>query len=410
MTRGTALVGAGMGIVAVCYGMARFGVGLAAPRIVDEGIVSASQLAFASTGAFVTYVAACALSGVLLGQGRWRASLLMCLLTGSGGCLVLASATTAWVFLTGAAVAGAAAGFASGAIAYRITRDTPAHIEPRAQAVANAGTGAGVALATALIMLPGGWRTLFTAAAVLAILSVLGFLALTRETTRPDTPTQGSETPGRVAALALPVALTMLMGFGSSVFWTFGRSTAEDAASLDEGASLLFWGAIGAAGVVGALSGDLSARFGTRTSWSVSSLLLGASIAGLPFATGLPMAAACGCVFGAVYVIACGLTIEVARQAWPHAMGTGTAILFATIAVGQAAGGGVSGLLLDVIGITGLFTLGGALTALGAGLVWLLPARTSRPPEERDAHTRSRHRRRPGDGVVCALAGGEGTP
>lgn len=376
MSRYTALVGTGMGIVAVSYGMARFGVGLAAPRIVDEGIVDAPRLAFASTGAFVTYVAACALSSALLGKGRWRASLLLCLVTGSTGCLLLAAATTASAFLIGAAVAGSAAGFASGAIAYRVTRDIPTALEPRAQATANAGTGVGVALATALIVLPGGWRTLFAAAAVLAVLSILGFLALTRPAVRPRTATQSRENPGPPQALALPVVLTMLLGFGSSVFWTFGRSAAEDAASLDDGASLLVWGAIGAAGVAGALSGDLSRRLGTRKAWSATSLLLGTSIVALPFATGLVSAAACGGVFGAVYVVACGLTIELAREAWPDAMGTGTAILFATIAVGQAAGGASAGLLLGAIGLQGLFVIGGTLTALGAGLVRLLPVRT----------------------------------
>lgn len=382
-----ARVAAGMGIVAVSYGMARFGVGLAAPRIVEEGVVSAPQIALASTGAFVTYVAACALSSVLLGKDQWRMSLALCLLTAGVGCVVVASATAAWVFLTGVAIAGAAAGFTSGAIAYRITRDTPSDLEPRAQAIANAGTGVGVAAATALIMLPGGWRTMFAAAALLIVAAIGAFFALTRRVTSRGSPTDVVESPASRAALGIPVALTVLMGFGSSVFWTFGRSVAEAAASLDEGASLLFWGAIGAAGVVGALSGDLAGRLGVRTAWSVSSLLLGMSIVGLPFATGLPLAAACGGAFGAVYVVACGLTIELAREAWPKAVGTSTAVLFATIAVGQAAGGAVSWALLDVIGMQGLFAVGAAFTTLGTALVWALPSRPAPAHAKKTAET-----------------------
>ena len=382
ITRATAHIAAGTAIVAVCYGMARFGVGLAAPQIVAEGVLNAAQVAFASAGAFVTYVAACAVSSVLLGRDRWRASLVLCLITVSAGCAALALATTAPVFLTGAAVAGVAAGFASGPIAYRITRDIPGALEPRAQAVANSGTGVGVACATALTMLPGGWRTMFATAALLTVLSVAGFFALTRSSTTPganssDATAAAAESPGRVTALLLPVALTILMGFGSSVFWTFGRSAAASAASLDDRASLLVWGSIGAAGIVGGLSGDLAGRLGTRTAWSVSSLLMGASIIALPLATGLPLAATCGVVFGAVYVIACGLTIELARVAWPQAMGTATSILFATIAVGQAAGGAVAGMMLATLGLPALFAGGGGLTALGTGLAWLLPRRQS---------------------------------
>ncbi|MDO5627937.1 MAG: YbfB/YjiJ family MFS transporter [Mobilicoccus sp.] len=219
---------------------------------------------------------------------------------------------------------------------------------------------------------------MFAAAAVIAAVSVAGFLIVSSTGARPLTPSANPEHPGRRADLALPVVLTMLMGFGSSVFWTFGRSVAEDAASLDERSSLLFWGAIGAAGVVGALSGDLCGRLGIRSAWSAGSLLLGASIVALPLTVGLGSAAVSGGIFGAVYVIACGLTIELAREAWPQAMGTSTAILFATIAVGQATGGAVAGLLLGSIDMTSLFTMGGALTAIGASLVWFLPCRRGR--------------------------------
>ncbi|WP_392423663.1 MFS transporter [Barrientosiimonas humi] len=367
-------------IVATYYGMARFGLGLSAPRVLEDGVVTTSQIAVASSISFATYVIACFLSGAMLRHDRWRLSLLTAMTCAVLGCAGTATATTAAVFLGSIGVGGAAAGFASGAIAYRLARDIPAPQEQRSQAIANAGTGTGVAIATALIALPGGWRTMFLAAAVLALVATATMLRATPRIRVDEQDVVAPETPGPRRDLAIPVLLTILMGAGSSVFWTYGRTLVEDSADLTETASLLFWAMIGAAGIIGSISGDLSARAGSRLSWCLCSALLAASILFLPQAEGVATAAALGATFGAIYVILCGLTIELARQSWPHAVGAGTAILFATIAVGQVVGTAIASATVDDLGMPTLFRVGALISGLGAVVVWAL-----RPPREASA-------------------------
>nr|WP_246242849.1 MFS transporter [Flexivirga aerilata] len=363
--------------------MARFGLGLSAPRVTEEGVVTTAQIATASSLSFATYVLACFLSGSMLRRDRWRLSLLAAMACATLGCVGAATATTSIAFLLSIAVGGAAAGFASGAVAYRLARDIPVSGEQRSQAVANAGTGTGVAVATVLIALPGGWRTMFFVAAIFALVATSTLLRASPAEGGDPQAVAASEEPGPRRDLALPVLLTVLMGAGSSVFWTYGRSLAETSAGLTDAASLWFWAMIGVAGIIGSVSGDLSAFAGTRLSWCLCSVLLAASIALLPQAAGITTAIILGAIFGAIYVMLCGLTIELARQSWPHAVGAGTALLFATITVGQVVGAIVASLTVDQFGMATLFRLGALVSGLGAIAVWAPtpPVRTRRPAD-----------------------------
>lgn len=365
-------VAAGAGIVAVAYGMARFGLGLATPRIIEDHVATEAQIGIASSLSFTTYVIACFISGGLLNKNRWKASVLLVLTTAVVGCLLVATAANATAFLTGIGISGAAAGFTSGAIAYRLVRDLPKSVEPRSQAIANAGTGIGVAIATVLLLVTTSWRSVFLAAAILAVVLCLGFIRTSGSVTAP---TYRDEMPGSPKRLVIAVILTVLMGGGSSVYWTYGRALVEEHSKLSEQQSLLFWGAIGVAGIAGSFSGDAATKLGTKVSWAMCSALLGTSIVLLPGLSGMALIVASGAVFGAFYTILCGLTIELARESWPTAVGAATSILFATIAVGQAVGSLLNGLMATVAGFPALFVIGGVSSAAGCVLVWVVPSR-----------------------------------
>ena len=365
-------VATGAGVVAVTYGMARFGLGLSTPRIIEDQVATEAQIGIASSLSFTTYVIACFISGALLNKNRWKASIMLVLTTAVVGTLLVATAASTPIFLAGIGIGGAAAGFTSGAIAYRLVRDLPVSMEPRSQAIANAGAGIGVALATVLLLFMTSWRSVFLAAAVLAVVFCLWFIRTSRGVTARESQ---DETPGAAKRLVVPVLLTMLMGGGSSAYWTYGRALVEEQAQLSEQQSLLFWGAIGVAGVAGAFSGDAATRLGTKVSWAACSVLLGASILLLPFLSNIALIVTSGAAFGAFYTILCGLTIELARETWPTAVGAATSILFATIAVGQAVGSLLSGLAAPTVGLPALFVCGGVSAVVGCVLVWAIPSR-----------------------------------
>lgn len=179
-------------------------------------------------------------------------------------------------------------------------------------------------------------------------------------------------------AILPTVVLALCMGAGSAVFWTFGRSHAESTAGLSNTASLLLWCAVGAAGVAGALSGDLSQRLGFQRAWGLASVVLALSIGGVAASppllppTGTTFVTL-GLLFGASYVVLCGLQITGAALAWPESLGAGTAITFTAIAAGQAVGAASAGLVIDAAGSTVAFVCGALVCAAGGVAALLMP-------------------------------------
>ncbi|WP_237225317.1 MFS transporter [Rothia nasisuis] len=370
-TRHKTLIILGAAVVAVAYGMARFALGLSTPRIIEEHVATEAQIGYASSLSFLTYVIACFMSSSWLKHQKWRLSIIAVLICAVTGCLIIASAQSAPLFIAGVGIAGAAAGFASGAVAYRLVRELPQAYEPRGQAVANAGTGIGVAVSTLALLITSNWRIVYILAAVLATLFCLWFCFHKTQRKQENTvDSDFSETRGSWEALIIPITLTILMGAGSSVYWTYGRSVAETQTGLSEVQSMLFWGLIGVAGVAGSFSGDAVSRYGTEISWATCSVILGASIVMLPFAGHIVVALVSGALFGTFYTVMCGLTIELGREAWADAVGSATSILFATIAVGQTLGSLLIGVFVAGIGLPVLFIAGGVLVLVGAVLVW----------------------------------------
>lgn len=374
------LVVAGASVVAVSYGMARFALGLSTPRIIEDQVATSAEIGLASSLSFLTYVLACFVSSRLLNSGRWKTSVLLVLLTATVGTLMVAISSSAPLFMSGIGVAGAAAGFSSGAIAYRLAQEISPAQEARAQSIANAGTGIGVAISTGLLLAVSSWRLVFVVAAVLACVVCLWFLRL--KTSSPAMAAGGSsdEARGEWRALLFPILLTILMGAGSSVYWTYGRALAEEQGGLSDFQSLLFWGAIGVAGIGGALAGDVASRMGLKLSWTLCTVILGLSILCLPLCSNVVFAVLSGALFGAFYTVVTGLTIELGRQSWPRAVGAATGILFATIAVGQTAGSMLNGLALTNLSMELLFALGGAATLVAGALIWGMKKKTDPSP------------------------------
>ncbi|MDF0528653.1 MFS transporter [Tsukamurella sp. 8F] len=368
---------AATGLVAGTYGMCRFGFGLTLPRIGETLGISSSFAGSAAAAAFATYSVSALATGALVQRGRLTAAALLAAATAVVGCLLVAFSSGSTVLLFGIAVAGAAAGFVSPTIAAGMRKIAPPPVEPRWQAIANAGTGFGVLLAGILAAWV-SWRASWVTYGILTGICAIAVIILRRAIGARDETNAASahhsttdrEQRGKATALAAPVTLAILMGAGSAVFWTFGRTQAEHSAHLPPTASLVFWCAVGGAGILGALSGDSVTKIGFRRTWSLASSLLALSIAATTVTTQLIGYLAIGLVFGATYVILCGAQITAAAIAWPNAVGAGTAITFTAIAIGQISGSLVLGKIIDTLGTTTAFLTGAGLCAASAALIY----------------------------------------
>jgi predicted MFS family arabinose efflux permease len=367
-------------LIAATYGLARYGYGLFVSAFGDAFGLSSAVTGGISAAGFLAYCGAALLAQRL--PGRPRATVLLAGATAAVGSAGVALAPSAPVLVAGVVLAGTGAGFASPGLVALVEGRVRADAAGRAQAVVNAGTGLGVVLAGPLALtLDDDWRVAWGLIALANVLATAAVLITSRRRDTGEARPRAARPPGPVVRpLRAALAAATLAGGSSAAVWTFGRSTVEDAGGLSPAAGTLFWVLLGAAGVAGAISGDLVSRLGLRRSWRVTTLAMAAStvvVGAVP--SSLVAAGAAGALFGGSYVALSGVLIVWAARALPGRAGPGTAALFIALSLGQAAGAAGIGLLLDVLPTAAAFGIAGVVGLSAVVPAARAPAR-GRPP------------------------------
>ncbi|MBT2585276.1 MFS transporter [Arthrobacter sp. ISL-95] len=379
-------------LIAATYGLSRFGFGLFVPAIERSISLGPAMTGAISSASFFSYciAAACAyrlaraprvtvlLAGVLATLGSIGVAL-------SGSALVLAVCIL---------VAGAGAGFASPGLVALIQRNLDPAAESRAQAVVNSGTGFGVICAGPLaLVLADQWRVAWW---IIAGLNAAATIAVLGKSKRSQ-PESASIEPGtfrlsNLLPLRWAAAAALLAGVASAAVWTFSKSIVTAEGRISDAEATIFWVCLGSAGIAGAFSGDLVTRLGLRTSGTTTAALMGLStlLVGL-WPSSLVAVYAGGALFGASYVAFSGILIAWVISVLPEHAAAGTAALFITLALGQATGSLLMGVLLGA-------TSPAAAFAIAAGIAFssFIPlASCSGPgPQRSTAPPLSRHEQR----------------
>ena len=371
-TRSVAVALAGTLLIASTYGMARFGVGLFAPRLVAERPSLAPVVGWAAAAQFVAYSIAAA-AAARVSDRRPRAAVLVAGATAALGCLGVATTASGGWFVVLVFVGGTGAGLASPALVRLVDAVTPPHAAATAQSLVNTGTAVGVVVAGALALTvpstAGAWWTM----AALNALAAGSVLLLARGRGGPGGPTAvGSGASYDWRPLATPAAAAAVVGAGSALVWSYGPLVATGAGPVDDGRVGFLWIALGLGGLLGPLTGRLVERRGLAGAWAWSVGAVAVASVALAVAVGLDLAwpayVAMAC-FGAGYMCLSGVLILWARDVWPQAAGRGTSVLFVALAVGQAAGAVGFDALLDVADAVTACLAAALLCLAGASLV-----------------------------------------
>jgi predicted MFS family arabinose efflux permease len=378
--RAVRLTAVGMALIAVCYGLARFAYGLFVPSFRAEFGLDATAIGAVASGSYVGYCVAVVLATAATARWGARAVGVAAGGTAAVGTGLVALAPTTPVLVIGVVLAGSSTGLASPPMARAVARHVAPRLEPRAQTVVNAGTGLGVLVSGPVALLAAGehWRWAWAAFSVVAVL-VTAWAAVTvpRRSAPASTPTSAEPdrdprpVPRRRPAWMSPGAGRLLsaaglMGLGSAAVWTYARDLVTAAGVGDLTASVM-WIVLGAAGLLGAFAGDLAVRLGPARTWTGAMLLLAAATAALALAPGAAaVALGAAAVFGAVYIASTGFLLLWGTRTFPDrpVLGVGAAFLF--IAVGQAVGAPVLGLVADTLGTPGAFVAAAAIAVVGA--------------------------------------------
>lgn len=366
------LLASGTGLIAVTYGMVRYGYGLQLPQLSTEFALSSRTAGVIAAGSFAAYCAAAWAAQRLIDQRGARTVLWLAAGLAAVGALLVAMAGSAPMLALGVLVAGSAAGAASPALVVAVVSSVRGPLVARAQAVVNAGTGAGVAVTgLATLAAPQLWRPVWVAAAVAALVTAL---LVDRRAhwplpPRPAGTPRGSAlaTTGPATSMLLPVAAAALAGTGSAAVWTFGRDLVTDVGGLSGRTTAALWCLLGTAAVLGALSGDAVRVLGLGRAWTWTAALTAGGTALLALAPGqMLLAAVAAALFGGAYTALSGVLIAWASALRPGSAGQATATAFIALTAGQALGAVATGMITDQVGAPAAFWFCAALLLVAA--------------------------------------------
>ncbi|MCR6489587.1 YbfB/YjiJ family MFS transporter [Amycolatopsis sp. OK19-0408] len=364
---------AGAGVIALCYGFARYAYGLFVPRFgetfgltsVAVGILGGVSTAGYGLGLLVSpKTAARSARGTVALAGA----------AATAGLAVMAAAGNVVVFGAGIFVAGASAGLVSPGVAQVIGESVGVRLRARAQTWANTGTGLGLAASAFTPLLAFGWPTIWAAFAALgAAMTLVAWRTLPR--------TEPAEVASGPARGVTPLVVnSVLIGVTSAPYWTFSSSRLTEA-GLGPVATTCCWATIGVVGLLGGLAGRGAERRGLRTAnlatWTLAAI--GIALLALP-APGLPVALVSSALFGITYMALTGLCILWATRVFPTHPARGVTWSFAGLGIGQTVASPLAGAAASVLGLGAVF----GLTGLLALLAWtqlhprLAPAREAR--------------------------------
>lgn len=359
------LIGAGVAVTAVTYGLARYAYGLYLPELRAEFGLSASAAGALASASYAAFCVSVVASAVLTAQWSDRATATLAAATAAVGTALIAAAGTATALSVGVIVAGASTGLATPPLVSLVNRGVEPVRRGAAQTTVNAGTGVGVLVSgPSALLANGNWRLAWALFATLSLLATCAIAAFSRDL--PERSRAVATDRGRLpAGIGRLGAASIGLGAASAAFLTFGRDLVTTSGGHGQATSALFWVVLGAAGIVAALTGDIAARIGLSRSW----LLLAAGLAGSTLALALApgsvvVVLASAAVFGASYVALTAVLLLWSTRLTPDRAATAVAASFLALSAGQVLGAGAVGWLIDGLGWLPAFAITAAAVIL----------------------------------------------
>ncbi|TYC52974.1 YbfB/YjiJ family MFS transporter [Rhodobacterales bacterium] len=355
----------GFGMVALCYGFARFAFGLFLPQIDGELNLGPSLSGVISGGSFAGYCIAIIAAATLTERFGARVVAMAAAILAAIGMAGIALAPTPAFLAVAVLLAGSSTGLASPPMAAAVAAAVRVDRQDATNTIINAGTSAGVALSGPIaIAMAGQWRASFAVFSGMAIILAVG-AALTLPSSR-DTRPQGG-LPAMTGPIKRLIVATFLAGMSSTAMWSFGGQLVSQSLGWGPGKTAILWSCIGAGGIAGAWAGGLVSRFGPRRVHVLFCSVLAVTIVAV--GSGVTIAAvvlAGGVLFGSAYVMLTGVYLIWGVHALPDRPATGLTIGFLMLAIGQTVGAPIFGFLMEGFGMRTAIMIFAALALVSA--------------------------------------------
>jgi predicted MFS family arabinose efflux permease len=369
------LVSAGVGAVAVGYGLARYGYGLFLPDLRAAFGLSSAALGLIASAAYASYLLAVVSAGALSARFGPRLVVVAGGMLAVAGMIVIALAPSGAVLAAGVFIAGASGGLVFPPFADVVVGLLPVDGQSRALATISSGTGWGVLMAAPLALLAGdSWRVAWLAFTLVALFVTLwAARSVPRRIVGPTGTGSGERL--RVSWFLCPrsgplLAGALLVGLAASVYWTFAVELAGQAGLGRDGARVLL-GVVGAASIAGSLGGDLLERLGGRSALALTALAMAAALALLATSeAGWLGAVVSAAAFGAAYNLIVALQTIWSARVFADRPAVGLGAVMFVLTLGLLAGPPLAGIGADAASLSVAFY---AAAGLCAAIVLFMP-------------------------------------
>jgi predicted MFS family arabinose efflux permease len=365
------VVSAGAATVAVSFGFARYGYGLLLPDLRAALDLDSAALGLIGSGSFAAYLLATVAAGGLAARVGARGLVVAGGVLAVAGMLVVAAARSAPALGAGIVVAGAASGLVFPPFADAVEQRVAPQGRARALAVISSGTGWGVLVSVPIALAAGAsWRVAWIAFAVLAGVATAWAAVALRGVAAAGTEVDRLRPSWFICPRSGPLlAGALLIGIGSSVYWTFAVDLVASEGGQAPSAARLVLALVGAASLAGAISGDLIERLGARSTIAAGALALASSLALLAAAPGSWAAIVPSAVlFGAAYNVLLAVDVIWSARVFAGRPATGLAAVMFVLATGLLLGPALAGVMAASLGLPAAFLAGAVVIAASAAL------------------------------------------
>ena len=351
------LITIGLATIAVTYGLSRFSYGLMLPYINEEMNMNPSASGLISSLSYLAYCLAIVLAMVFSNKVTPKSILMAAGMTSVIGLGVIAISSSPMILGLGIFLAGLSTGFSSPPYANIV--DT--NIEPRLQNQTNSWINSGTSIGTAftgaiVILMADNWRGTYLIFLVIAILVLIAnYKRLPKnQILKKENKASFSKREGKQSVQLILASL--FLGISCSAYWTFSRDFILNLESAPSYLGEWLWVIIGVAGLLGGTAGVFINKFGLMTAYRVSVLALSTSSLLLGIFPGNNLIGFFSpALFGSSYIFMTGVLIVWGTSVFKSSPSFGLGVPFLMLALGQAAGSILSGLIADSAGYHALF-------------------------------------------------------
>lgn len=347
----------GLLMIALTYGIARFGFGLLIPSISKDLNIGSTAIGLISSSSYLAYCIAIVLSSIYASRIGSKKFLTLSGLTAVIGMLLIATSSNSFMLAIGVFVAGTSTGFASPSLGNIVNLNLKANEKNKSNTWINAGTGFGILISGPLSFIMGDdWRNIYTIFIIVGIVILISNLIFIPKSQSRVENTKHYKIIS-IFKLGLKIIVSsFILGFCSSIYWTFSKSYVDQFNTHNE--SILFWMIVGISGIIGGFSSSIEEKIGNKKTYLIVVIMISSAMSIITIQpSNIVLIDVSAVLFGSSYILLTGIYILWGIKIFPKEHSIGIGLPFLVLAIGQLAGSSVSGLSIDLIGYKCSFIL-----------------------------------------------------